>query len=38
MSEYSIVLRLSNIADKFDLGSNPTTQYVKIDDLALQLY
>ena len=33
-----LLLRLTNYADKFDLGPNPDTPYVKVDQLALALY
>ena len=34
----SILLRLENIADKFDVGQFPVTPYVQIDQLAQQVY
>lgn len=32
------MLRIENIADKFDLGDNTIIPFIKIDELALSLY
>lgn len=37
-AQNQLLLRLTNYADKFDLGENPTTPYIKVDQLALSLY
>lgn len=37
-SQNSLIVRLANLADKFDLGDSPVTPFIKINDLADQLY
>jgi len=37
-AQNQLLLRLTNYADKFDLGENPTTPYIEVDKLALSLY
>ena len=37
-AQNQVLLRLTNYADKFDLGMNPPTSYIKIDQLALSLF
>ncbi|TNV84803.1 hypothetical protein FGO68_gene7787 [Halteria grandinella] len=37
-AQNQLLLRLTNYADKFDLGAIPATPYVKVDSLAQQLW
>jgi hypothetical protein len=37
-AQNQLLLRLTNYADKFDLGMTPVTPYIKVDQLALQLW
>ena len=37
-AQNQLLIRLTNYADKFDLGANPPTPYVKVDQLALTLW
>ena len=37
-NQNQLLLRFTNYADKFDLGANPTTPYIKVDQLVQTLY